>query len=254
MSFERELAAVHGWVRGTSEIALEHFRPDLPWEAKSDGTPVTIADRAIESFLRERIADEFPGDAILGEEEGLIGDGPRRWILDPIDGTKNYLRGVPIFATLIALQDEQGLALAFVDAPALHAQWWATRGGGAFRNGDPIHVSGIDSLTQAHLASGGLETIREQGYLNAVVALSQKAARHRGFGDFWGHVLVAQGSLEAMIDPMVSTWDLAAVRLIVEQAGGRFTSLGGVESHDAGSGLSTNGLLHDEILSTLGGD
>ncbi|GAC1415874.1 MAG: histidinol-phosphatase [Actinomycetota bacterium] len=253
MSFDREIDALHRWSRRTRAIAMQHFRVDVPFETKQDGTPVTEADRAIESALRACITEEFPGDAILGEEEGLIGNAhsPRRWIVDPIDGTQNFRRGLPLFATLMALEDADGLAAAFVDAPVLNQTWWAVRGAGAFRDGSPIHVSSVKTVSDAHIASGGIETIRGQGLLDRFTQLCANAGRHRGFGDFWGHVLVAQGSVEAMIDPVVSIWDLAAVRLIVEQSGGRFTSLSGAPRHDAGNALSSNGLLHDEILEAL---
>lgn len=234
---------------------MEHFRLDVPYTTKGDGTPVTQADTDIEAALRAAINEEFGGDAILGEEDGLIGspDAPRRWIIDPIDGTQNFRRGLPLFATLVALEDEDGLALGFVDAPVLNQTWWAIRDAGAFRDGSPVHVSTVSDLADAHIASGSVETIRDQGMLEQFTSLCAATARHRGFGDFWGHVLVAQGSIEAMIDPVVSIWDLAAVRLIVQEAGGSFSSLAGEARHDAGSALSSNGLLHTHILSTLTG-
>jgi histidinol-phosphatase len=193
------------------EIALGRFRAsDLRIETKPDLTPVSEADRAVEQRLRERIAAERPGERVLGEELGADdGDGPC-WIVDPIDGTRNYTRGIPVWATLIAFDDR----VAVVSAPALGRRWWATRGGGAFADGDPIRVSAIDRLEDA----------------TVLVALDQPtaprafAAWHlRGLGDFWAHMLVAEGAAEVAVDaPRLAIWDTAAVAVIVEEAGGRF--------------------------------
>ena len=221
-------------------IALARFRAtDLRIDTKPDRTPVSEADRAVEERLRARIAAERPGERVLGEELGEdAGDGPR-WIVDPIDGTRNYTRGIPVWATLLALEDR----VAVVSAPALGRRWWATRGGGAFADGQPIGVSRIDRLEEATLLYA----------LDAPPPPRAFAAWHvRGFGDFWAHMLVAEGSADVAVDAVgVTLWDLAAPKLIVEEAGGRFTDGGGLARADGGTAISSNGLLHDEALATL---
>lgn len=251
MAYDAELAAVLGWLDATDPVAMTHFRSGAPPEIKADGTPVTVADRTIEEMIRRAIESGFPGDAILGEEQGAIGEAARRWIIDPIDGTKNYARGVPVFATLVALEVDGVPAVGAASAPALGTRWWAVRGGGAFRNGERIRVSSVDDLAEAHVCSG--DVVRYAGdRLEPWLALCRRAARSRGFGDFWGHLLVAEGALEVMVEfPGLSPWDLAAPKIIVEEAGGRLTSLAGEDRIDAGDALTTNGLLHDEVLGVL---
>ncbi|MHB8512771.1 MAG: inositol monophosphatase family protein [Actinomycetota bacterium] len=251
MSFDKEIDALHRWSRKTRAIAMEQFRVDVPFETKEDGTPVTKADREIEALLRRSIDEEFNGDAIVGEEEGVIGTSPRRWIIDPIDGTQNFRRGIPLFATLVALEDERGLAIGFVDAPVLNQTWWAIRDTGAFRDGVPIRVSNVKTLEEAHISTGEIKFFRKNGYSESLDRLLEHVARHRSNGDFWGHMLVAQGSIDAMIDPTVSIWDVAAVQIIVEEAGGTFTSIAGERRYDAGNAISSNSLLHDQILEAL---
>ena len=222
-------------------ITLERFRAaDLVVETKPDLTPVTEADRAVEEAIRERLARERPHDAIVGEEFGETAGAARRWIVDPIDGTKNYVRGIPVWATLIALQGEA----AVVSAPALHRRWWAGRSSGAFADGHPIHVSAVGELGDAQLLWSGIEDWEAIGRGDAVLDLARRCWRSRGLGDFWQYMLVAEGAAEIALDPEVSLWDLAAPQLIVEGAGGRFTDLSGVSRPDGGSGIATNGLLH----------
>ena len=255
MGFERELTAINRWLGRTDRMALEHLDAGARVETKADGTPVTAADRAIEAELRARIDSEFRGDAVLGEEEGFVTSvgGGRRWIIDPIDGTKNYARGIPIFATLVALEVNGTLEVGVVSAPALRARWWATRGGGAFRDGAPIGVSTVSSLADAHVCSGdAIRYAEAAGRLDGFLALCRGSARHRGFGDFYGHMLVAEGAVDVMVEfPGVSVWDMAAVAVIVTEAGGRFSSLDGEDRVDAGDALTSNGLLHDEVLALL---
>jgi histidinol-phosphatase len=230
-------------------ITLERFRAgDLVVETKPDLTPVTEADRAVEQAIRERLTSERRGDAILGEEYGATQSAERRWIVDPIDGTKNYVRGIPVWATLLALQGE----LAVISAPALHRRWWATRGGGAFANGHPIQVSAVAKLDDAQLSFAGFEEWEALGRLETLLELGRRCWRTRGFGDFWGYMLVAEGAVEIACEPVVELWDLAAPQLIVEEAGGRFTDLGGAARADGGSGIATNGLLHDAALEIVG--
>jgi histidinol-phosphatase len=251
--FERELARVLGWLEETDRIAMATFGGRVPVEPKADGTPVTAADRAIERALRAAVARDFPRDAVLGEEEGgAVPSRGRRWILDPIDGTRNYARGVPVFGTLVALEDDDGLALGVVSAPALRARWWATRGGGAFRDGAPIRVSAVDRLAEAYLATGGLDPAEAGDRAEALLRLAGRVARHRGFGDFFGHVLVAQGSVDAMVEAAdLALWDVAAPRIVVEEAGGRWTSLAGEAELRPGPAVSSNGLLHRDLLAVL---
>lgn len=250
MTFAAELDAVAAWCDRTDAIALAAFRETVDADVKADGSPVTKADREIESLLRSSIETAFPDDSILGEEEGATRPGaPRRWIVDPIDATVNFVRGIPIFATLIALEDQEGLALGLVSAPALGSRWWAVRGDGSFHNGSPIAASKVATLDEAHVATGGMELFAPHGLASGVESVIARVPRHRGFGDFYGHMLVAQGSVEAMIDPIVSPWDLAACQIIVQEAGGRFTSLSGRAGYDHGTALSSNGLVHEQILS-----
>jgi len=255
-------------------LALARFGAlDLRIETKSDLSPVTETDRAIERALRERIAAERPGDSVLGEEEGLSdesrsgGEGGRRWILDPIDGTRNYSRGIPIFATLIALKVDGEVELGLVSAPALGRRWWAERGKGAYRSDGPIHVSEVKKLEDATLSIGFGRRMTVSGVsrledavvsfelsegIDRLTPLAARAWHARSFGDFWQHMLVAEGCVDVAIDPAVKIWDCAPLKLIVEEAGGRFTDMSGRAVIDGGSGVSTNGLLHAEALGALG--
>jgi histidinol-phosphatase len=233
-------------------ITLTRFRAqDLQVDAKPDLSPVSDADLAVEDRVRTLLADARPGDAVLGEEHGVTGEGPRQWVLDPIDGTKNFVRGVPVWATLIALLVDGRVELGVVSAPALGRRWWASRGAGAFADGIPIRVSSVGSLSDAHLSYSSLTGWEPQGRLEGVLQLSRDCWRTRAFGDFWSHVLVAEGAVDASFEPEVSLWDLAALQVIVEEAGGRFTSLAGDARPDGGSVVCSNGLLHDTVLAAL---
>jgi len=224
-------------------ISLKYFRTKLAVEAKPDLTPVTEADRAVETELRRILAKERPGDAILGEEQGGEPSGSRRWIIDPIDGTRNFTRQIPIWATMIALEESGVVRLGVVDAPAMPAMWWAERGEGAYRDDDRIVVSTVDSVDDAVLSL----TV-----VNASAPLAARAWHTRGFGDFWGHMLVAEGAVDGAIDgPGVKEWDLAATQVIVEEAGGRFSDFAGEARIDGGSAISSNGLIHDELLAAV---
>jgi histidinol-phosphatase len=226
-------------------LSLPRFRTGLRVETKADLTPVTEADRLVESELRRMLSDARPADAVLGEEEGAVGAGSRRWIVDPIDGTRNYSRGIPVWATLVALEENAVVRVGVVSAPALRGRWWAERGAGAFGNGEPMHVSAVATVEEAVL-SFSIE--------NAVPKLAHRAWHTRGLGDFWAHMLVAEGAVDGAVDAVgVSEWDLAAVQVIVEEAGGRFSDFAGNPRIDGGSGVSSNGLLHDELLSAVQG-
>ncbi len=224
-------------------ISRAHYRSGLAIETKADLTPVTVADRAVEVELRRVLARERPEDAVLGEEGGVVGTGPRRWIIDPIDGTRNYARGVPIWATLVALEENGLVQVGVVSAPELGRRWWAERGGEAFANGERMRVSAIETVEEAVL-SFSIE--------NEVPPLARRAWHARGLGDFWAHMLVAEGAVDGAVDALgVSEWDLAAIQVIVEEAGGRFSDFAGDSRIDSGSAVSSNGLLHDELLGAV---
>ena len=226
-------------------ISQPRFRSGLAVETKPDLTPVTEADRAVEAELRRILAEERPDDAILGEEGGAAGTGARRWILDPIDGTRNYARGIPVWATLIALEGDGAVQVGVVSAPALARRWWAARGNGAYANGERLHVSSVDTVEEAVL-SFSIE--------NAVPPLARRAWHARGLGDFWAHMLVAEGAVDGAGDALgLSEWDLAAVQVIVEEAGGRFSDATGEPRIDSGTAVTSNGLLHAELLRAVAG-
>jgi histidinol-phosphatase len=253
VGYERELDAMLRWVELTDPIALRHFSTNVETETKADGTPVTVADREVERALRAHIAEDFDGDAVFGEEQGATaGTGARRWIVDPIDGTKNYARGIPVFATLVALEDDGELVAAMVSAPALGSRWWAARGAGAFRDGARIGVSGVARIEDADLCTGGTDWAREPAQAEALARLNHAVRRARGFGDFWGHVLVAQGSMDVMVEfAPLAEYDIAAPRVIVEEAGGRVTSMDGARDPRGGAVVTSNGALHDDVLTLL---
>ncbi|HYR28981.1 MAG TPA: histidinol-phosphatase [Thermoanaerobaculia bacterium] len=238
------------------EITMKHFRTaSLEVRTKSDKTPVSEADEAVERMIRERLARERPDDGIVGEEYGASGSaltaGGRRWIIDPIDATKNYVRGVPVFATLIALEDNGTIAAGVVSAPALGRCWSASRGSGAFCNGLAIRASNVATLEYASIGYDSVTDFDRTGNAEQFLALVRHCGRARGLGDFWIHMLVAEGAVDIAVEPTVAPWDVAAVQVIVEEAGGRFTDLAGNARHDGGSALSTNGALHETVLEML---
>jgi histidinol-phosphatase len=219
------------------------FRSALAVERKPDGSPVTEADRAVERELRNLIEAARPEDGLVGEEYGSEGGRERRWFLDPIDGTKNFVRGIPVFATLIALEVEGRIEVGVVSAPALGARWWAVRGGGAHASGRPVRVSAVASLEQAQLAYDSVPGFAVRGLEERFLGLA--------LGDEHVRPEVAEGCVEIAVEPEVSPWDLAPLLLIVEEAGGRFTDLEGRPRIDGGSAVASNGLLHDQVLEAL---
>jgi histidinol-phosphatase len=237
-------------------ITMERFRArDLKVETKPDLTPVSEADQAVERALRDRLAG-LDGHVVLGEEYGFDpGDGTAeyRWIIDPIDGTKSYVRGVPIWATLIGLERAGELVVGVASAPALGMRWWAGSGLGAFRDGERLTVSSVAALDDAQVsfAWDTAERFRADGIGEKLIALSQRCWRTRGIGDFWQHLLVAEGAFDIAIDPIVSVWDIAALIPIIEEAGGRWTGVDGRTGIDAASFVCTNGRLHDAVLASL---
>ncbi|MFM8236456.1 MAG: inositol monophosphatase family protein [Actinomycetota bacterium] len=235
-------------------ISMSYYRShDLVIETKPDLTPVTEADKAVEQGLREILAAERPDDGILGEEFGVSGSTERTWILDPIDGTKNYVRGVPIWATLIALEVDGRLDVGVVSAPALGMRWWAGRGLGAFRDGDRISVSEVGDLADAQLSFAWDTSGAFAGLGDRLLGLAHRCWRARGIGDFWQHLLVAEGAFDIAVDPVVSLWDVAALVPILEEAGARWSTVDGRTDPDGGSFVCTNGRLHDAALAALGG-
>jgi histidinol-phosphatase len=233
-------------------LTLDRFQSlDLHVETKPDTTPVSDADLAAEALIREMIGAVRPDDAVLGEEQGIIGTGPRRWILDPIDGTKNFIRGVPVWATLIALEVDGEVSVGVVSAPALGRRWWASKGGGAYANGRRCAVSDITEVADASFGYSSLTGWEEQGRIKGFLDLACSAWRNRGFGDFWSHCMVAEGAIDFSAEPEVSLWDIAPLKIIVEEAGGIFTDLAGDATPYSGSIVCSNGPLHEEVLRRL---
>lgn len=233
-------------------ITMKFFRSSgLAVRTKSDRTPVSEADEAAERMIRERLQGERPDDGIVGEEFGTSGAARRRWIIDPIDATKNYVRGVPVFGTLIALEENGRMKTGVIAAPSLHRRWWAAAGSGAFCNGTRLSSSRVSTLADASIGYDSITDFDPPGLTDKFTALLRACSRSRGFGDFWIHMLVAEGAMDIAVEPQVALWDMAAVQLIVEEAGGRFTNLRGEPRADGGSAVSTNGLLHDAVLHAL---
>jgi histidinol-phosphatase len=241
-------------------ITVARFRAaDLLVETKPDLTPVTEADQAVERTLRDRLAVERPDDSIVGEEYGTseVPESGRRWIVDPIDGTANYVRGIPVWATLLALQEGDQMTVGVVSAPALGRRWWAARGAGAFGTDGlsdqarALRVSGVRTLEDAQACISDTAGWEQRGRLDSVLNLSRRCWRTRGFGDFWIYMLVAEGVADVACEAVVSLWDLAAPQVIVEEAGGKFTDLSGVPTAGGGDALATNGLLHQDALALV---
>jgi len=245
-----------GLLDETDAIGLRHLAAGLTVSEKHDRTLVTQADTEIETLLRERISVAFPNHGVVGEEyPDHAGDGETRWIIDPIDGTHNLVRGIPVWATLIAVERAGELLAAAVSAPALQRRWHASRGGGAVARdllGErPMHVSGVDRLEDAQVVWSGLSPMQAAGFGPAVQAIATGAWRDRGFGDFWGYMLVAEGAADAMLEIGPTVWDLAAPALIVREAGGRLTDFAGRDSNAGPQALASNGLVHDALVELL---
>ncbi|MGI8754797.1 MAG: inositol monophosphatase family protein [Acidimicrobiales bacterium] len=238
--------------RQAGELTLTYFRSDtLAVDHKADGTPVTEADRGAERLLRTELESRFPDDAILGEEEPeRPGTSGRRWILDPIDGTKAFTHGVPLYTNLLALEDADGIAVGVINVPALGETVAAGRGLGCFANGAPCSVNDHDSLEGTYLSTSGYRPWDDDCLLRAKHA----GLNLRTWGDGYGYVLVATGRIEAMFDPAAELYDLAPVPVIMAEAGGRFTSLDGQDGPGHGNGLATNDRMHDDLLALLRGE
>ena len=263
---ETELDA---WLRFALELcdtadtlAMAAFRRDMVITTKPDWTFVTETDTSIERALRERIADAFPEHGVVGEEYGTSDGGAGvRWYVDPIDGTHNFMRGVPLFATLLGIERDGELQVGVVSAPALGGRWYARRGGGAWavdtlRPGGaprPIAVSRVSAVTDMQLLYGSARDVASSGKAPGFGALIGTVWRDRGFGDFWGYTLVAEGAAEAMVEADLSAWDMAGPLVVVEEAGGRMTTFEGERSIHERSALASNGILHEELLARLRG-
>ncbi|WP_265445035.1 inositol monophosphatase family protein [Flexivirga meconopsidis] len=258
-TYDDDLRLAHVLADAVEPITMDRFRAeDLQVSAKPDLTPVTDADVAVEETIRSQLRRSRPRDAMLGEEQGLQGSGPRQWVVDPIDGTKNFVRGVPVWATLIALVDDGVPVVGLVAAPALGRRWWAGIGTGAWSGrslsgAKRIAVSGVSKLSDASASIAGWSTWGELGRRAALVELLDECWRVRGYGDFWGHMLVAEGAVDFAPEPELELYDMAALAPIVTEAGGRFTGLDGADGPWSGNALSSNGLLHDQVLARLGG-
>jgi histidinol-phosphatase len=252
---ERHLQAAVAAARAAGEIAMRHFRTDLAVETKPDHSPVTEADRACERRIVEILLSEFPDYGLCGEEQGeQPGKTARRWIIDPIDGTKSFVRGIPFFATLIGLEQDGEIVLGVVHAPAMGELLFATKGGGAYdERGKRLEVSRIDRLSAAMVSFGGLEIFRRAGRWASFERLVDSTARQRGYGDYLGSTAVIRGWSEAMLELDVKPWDLAPLKILVEEAGGRMTDFTGRATIYGGSAVVTNGRIHDEVLEILNG-
>jgi histidinol-phosphatase len=230
---------------------------DLVVESKPDLTPVSDADRAVEQAIRSQLATDRPDDAFAGEEFGTTGTGPRKWVVDPIDGTKNFVRAVPVWATLIALLEDGDPVVGVVSAPALGRRWWAARGAGAWTTAlgaapRRLAVSRVAELGDASLSYSSLAGWQTLGRRDAFVALMDACWRSRAYGDFWSYMLVAEGAVDLAAEAELSLWDIAALAPIVTEAGGRFTALDGTDGVHGGNAAASNGLLHSALLAAVG--
>jgi histidinol-phosphatase len=237
-------------------IAMEHFRRDLDLERKPDRSFVTVADQGIEREIRAMIKARYPSHGLVGEEYGTAdGDSPTRWYIDPIDGTHNFIRGVPLFGTLIGIEHEGELQVGVISAPAMRQRWFAYRGGGAWARGldgeRQIRVSRVTALEDSQVLFGSSRETARSGLMPGFDSLISDAWRERGFGDFWGYALVAEGAAEAMFEVGMHPWDLAGPVVVIEEAGGRVTDVNGERRIDAPSFVGSNGHLHEEILRRL---
>jgi histidinol-phosphatase len=249
--FEQELAFAHDVADRAAEISMSYFLGEFEVRQKADLSPVTQADLEVETAVREMIAARFPADAVTGEEHGE-GAGDRVWIVDPIDGTRNFADGVPIWATLLALQVEGRSILGLIAAPALGERYEAVRGQGARWNGRELRVS-ERKLDDAFMVYSSVDDWVERARHEPFMQLVREVRRTRGFGDFWGHMLVARGAADFMLEPALRLWDWAPITVIVEEAGGRVTTFEGEEPSDGSSILTSNAVLHEDVMRRLSG-
>jgi len=237
--------------RAAGDVALKYYHSGFEVTIKPDHTPVTQADREAEQVIVDILGRGFPDCGFLGEEFGERGPRARRWIIDPIDGTKNFVRHIPVWATLIALEEAGEVTVGVVHNPVTGELYTASRGGGAFLNGQRIRVSDVADLGQAQLVHAGLNLLRGSRFWDGFIGLVDATERQRGFGDYLGYALVAEGKAELYVELDLKPWDLAPCKLLVEEAGGRFTDFDGRASIYSGTALATNGRLHDQALARL---
>jgi histidinol-phosphatase len=250
-ALDRAVAALEDAARAAGKIALDYYHGDFEITIKPDQTPVTQADREAEQAIVKILRAGFPDVGVLGVEFGAQGPRERRFIIDPIDGTKNFVRGIPIWATLIALEDDGEVVAGVIHNPAAGEMYTARRGGGARRNGEAIAVSGITELGAAYLIHAGLNILRAGPNWEGFLRLVDATDRQRGFGDYAGYALVADGRSEIYAEAGLKPWDLAPCKIVVEEAGGRFTDFDGRPTIYTGTALATNGRLHDAALALL---
>ncbi len=248
----KELQFAIAVAKKAGDVALQYFQAGVKADMKADNTPVTVADRECEAIVRKAIAESFGQDAILGEEEGASGaQASRKWIIDPIDGTYNYARGVPIWALLLALEVNGEVEVGVVHAPAMNETFWAEKGGGAFRNGERIHVSKISAVAESFFVFGGPNRLAQSDLWEPLRKTIAATYRQRALGDYLNFAYVFTGKAEAALEVDVKPWDLAPMKIIAEEAGGRYSDLSGGQSIYEGSCLVSNSLVHDELLKLL---
>jgi len=257
-SFTDDLRLAHVLADDADSSTMSRYKAmDLHVTTKPDLTPVSDADVAVEAAVRRTLGRARPRDAVQGEEQGSTGWGPRRWVIDPIDGTKNFVRGVPVWATLVGLVVEDEVVIGCVSAPALGRRWWASKSGGAWTgrslmSAKPCQVSDVDDLADASFAYSSLSGWEAIDRLNAFLALTRRCWRTRAYGDFWSYMLVAEGAVDVAAEPELALHDMAALDVIVREAGGRFTGLDGVPGPFGASAIASNGRLHDSAMAFLG--
>lgn len=261
-SYNDDLRLAHVLADNADSLAMDRFlSADLKISTKPDLTLVTETDNAVEETIRRMLKSARTRDMILGEEhgeeEGSVGLSNRRWIIDPIDGTNNFVRGVPVWATLIALEEDGEVVASCISAPALARRWWASKGGGAFTgkslmHARQIHVSTISDIANASISYSSLAGWDQVGKLDRFIALCRRCWRSRAYGDFWSYMLLAEGAIDIAAEPELNVWDMAAVDVIIREAGGIFTSLAGKPGPWGGNALATNARLHDSAMAFLG--
>ena len=256
-AYDDDLRLAHVLADTADSLTMSRFCAlDLVVETKPDLTPVSDADKRVEEAIRSTLGRARPRDAVHGEEMPDTGHGPRRWVIDPIDGTKSFVRGVPVWATLIALMDGATVGAGLVSAPALGRRWWAAAGSGAYTgkslsSATRMAVSKVERLTDASLSYSSLPGWLDIGREAAFLGLARDVWRTRAYGDFWSYMLVAEGAVDVAAEPQVALHDLAAPSIVVTEAGGRFTDLEGHDGPAGGSAVATNGRLHDEVVRRL---
>lgn len=252
MAYERELEIAIAAVEKAGRLTLEYFRGDFAVEHKADASPVTIADRSAEEQLRATLAAAFPDDGLLGEEFGALpGKSGRRWIIDPIDGTQSFIRGVPLYGVLLGLEDRGRCVVGAVAFPPLGETYWAAQGAGAYLNGSRIQVSSVTRLADATVLTSDAKPEHYGDFYAGYERLLRGSARQRGWGDCYGYALVARGAADVMVDPKLNPWDIAAILPLLEEAGGTFFDWSGTTRIDGGSGIGTTRTLRDEVLAAL---